>query len=675
MNELSFLGAAEVMDSQSSEQSQVARRPSSTPIDVTNLFPSGATSNAIMPPPKEHIGQTPSSSSKDTIDTPSRPKFSPHSRSMSLADVARQGKRLSLTLPILPHNSGPSSHSSPSITQTPISPEWIRTPTSGNFLTALAAQERRVFELKEELSKAELELIQLKRHWATHEATKKRDDVRRSIQPLQPLNSTLVDIKDGADDDLDGSSLWLQREMERRKALMSGVKTSQRKVFSGSRHTRTLSLLSPDKINFTQPFPQPEDVNAPAIEPIKSIPLPRSATISAATLEEPPALEVDLSVLQREALLRTGKQMASDFKDGLLTFIEDLRQATVGDEGVNGTHSRIDGGQNGVKRQQSKGSLNGAPGISRKAGSSANKKTPANPSHDTSNLIDIGGSFWKENGVDEPKTSNTTKKTKPAAKTKKSLTTKPVPENMTPQKQTSRADDADEHWDTWDTPNNNTTTITNSDTSESEGRTSPDSSRSSPRTSTRNPGQQQARLDSLAGARQALPRQSQAYGKPSHERVGEELVSASPTSGGEEGRRGLRRSVTFAALEGKEGDLKYGAEGIGMMSRQRLRSKSLSVGYEGGFVFGEILPLFWEERVIVGAAIKLLFVLFNAIGLSTLSWTTLGYRFYVSNKLPTIILRRFKLMVLYPVGCNQRTLCAVRTVQSTNPSKQNSTVE
>ncbi|TKA71303.1 hypothetical protein B0A49_06060 [Cryomyces minteri] len=204
-------------------------------------------------------------------------------------------------------------------------------PTDTCFLTALAAQERRVLELKEELHRAELDLQRLKKRWASHEATTKRNDVLR-VQQLRPLETATLNIE-YTEDDSDGSSAWLQKEMERRKALLSGAKSSHRKVFSGSRNTRALSLLSPDQAAPNPPCPQRYQDR-----PKRPTPISRTSTTSDLTAELADALRDsnDDRSMPREDLLRTGKQMATDFKDGLWTFIEDLRQATVGDEGVNG---------------------------------------------------------------------------------------------------------------------------------------------------------------------------------------------------------------------------------------------------------------------------------------------------------------------------------------------------
>jgi septal ring factor EnvC (AmiA/AmiB activator) len=62
---------------------------------------------------------------------------------------------------------------------------------SNGFLVALAGQERRVLELKEELQKAEDELKRLKKQWAHHEAHKKKAEIRH-VEQLQPLQTVVT---------------------------------------------------------------------------------------------------------------------------------------------------------------------------------------------------------------------------------------------------------------------------------------------------------------------------------------------------------------------------------------------------------------------------------------------------------------------------------------------------
>lgn len=213
-----------------------------------------------------------------------------------------------------------------------------------------------MLELKEELQRAEKELELLKRQWVTQEAQKKRNDVRK-VTKLQPLNTGLAGAAVGLDKGVEGvesASAWLQQEMERRKALLSGPKSSSRTVFKGSRHTRTLSLLSPDagggvarELGAFPPrldslpsgkrmsgdrekqFHQQRQMGRPQ-------PVTRASTTPDLTTEVADHVDADgdLSAqgVDRETLIKGGRQMASHFKDGFWTFFEDLRQATIGDE-------------------------------------------------------------------------------------------------------------------------------------------------------------------------------------------------------------------------------------------------------------------------------------------------------------------------------------------------------
>ena len=323
-----------------------------------------------------------------------------------------------------------------------------------NILAVLAAQERYVLELKEELSKAEEDLKTLKKHYALHEASKRRNDVRRVAQ-LQPLNTSLANV-DAVHDDEDGGNSWMQREMERRKALLSNTKSSQRKVFSGSRHLRTLSLLSPDRA-YAPSFPQPVEAYSEESVVKRSIPPARSSTSSEVSRQLIDVTSNDrndsggLPNIQRDNILRTGKQLASDFSNGLFTFIEDIRQATVGDEAVNGAvevsgpvQSRDPSAKVIRNTSASRPSLNRSAS-SRK---SLQKKQS------------IGEDFWSEHGLSEPKTTSMNKKTHAPKSTR------------TPERQTARDNNSfEEEWDNWDSPGTAfvaKTTDTHNDSDESD---------------------------------------------------------------------------------------------------------------------------------------------------------------------------------------------------------------
>jgi hypothetical protein len=191
---------------------------------------------------------------------------------------------------------------------------------SVDFITAIAAQERRVLELREELSRAESDLERLKKQWATHEAYKKRG-VRRNVEPIPGLGP--------AAELHDETAIRRSVELDRRKALLgqqnqqATPERSRRRVFTGS-HTRTLSLLSPTKP--TGGFSGNEDESESA-----------KADFDSRFASTTPALQPKRASWASRPTQATGvKQLAEDLKTGLWTFMEDLRQATVGDEPITG---------------------------------------------------------------------------------------------------------------------------------------------------------------------------------------------------------------------------------------------------------------------------------------------------------------------------------------------------
>lgn len=311
--------------------------------------------------------------------------FRPHARSSASVPTSSPStklqarKRLSLSFPILPANSSLSPRNASPVASpiyspasAPITDVSAITPDDPMaFLTALAAQERRVLELKEELGKAEIELGRLKRQWAVHEATKKLHDITpTSTDRLRPLNTSIAASGEGI--------LSPGREQyQARKATLSSLNgTSNRKVLPSQRHQRTLSLLATNNTNrdhtYRQPFPQPGvlDGDHPALVKRHTFANPSSShstsssvsSVQSARPARPQSLiDVSLSAAKRnsqDALIRTGKQMAEDFKEGLWTFIEDLRQATVGDEAisssVNSTGIRASPHNAGMVRSSSK---------------------------------------------------------------------------------------------------------------------------------------------------------------------------------------------------------------------------------------------------------------------------------------------------------------------------------
>jgi hypothetical protein len=273
------------------------------------------------------------------------PKSSPiHNRAASVATSSPAGrKRLSLSFPVLPPGYDPPPRNSytPSIASTTrdspgtssgdVSPE-----DSASFLTVLAAQERRVLELREELNKAETELTKLKRQWANHEANKTRMEILNPgsfIAPQRVLGSD----RGGA------LSSPTNREEYQRRQKTANSAAAGRKILPSQRHQRTLSLLSPERADFRQPFPRPSDVEEGEEPPSRkrhSMITPsvasETATSAAAAAAAARAQSLDLPSDRpknsQESFITTGQQIAADFRDGLWSFLEDLKQVTVGDD-------------------------------------------------------------------------------------------------------------------------------------------------------------------------------------------------------------------------------------------------------------------------------------------------------------------------------------------------------
>ncbi|KAI9658594.1 MAG: hypothetical protein M1821_002154 [Bathelium mastoideum] len=351
-----FLGGAEIMEADTSS-SEAAVEPAS----IERILASGGSNNPMQPPPAERVGSVaaPTAAEKRRSASFLEDTAPKHDSAIEISDDLRKTNRVSVSFPVQPLSLG-MEHAPPGARRASPSPLFDPTfafptpsarvssstqssPTDNGFLTALAAQERRVLELKEELHRAEQELGKLKGEWAAQENAKKRQNAHR-IQPLQTLNA---DLGSGPDDDADGSSTWIQKEVEKRKSLLTGSKPTHRRVFSGSRHTRALSLLSPDKMNH-KPLQSPaktEQIQSPATSsPPGLVPVTRLNTAPdlleqlkiTNTMDDVTSPVPDTS---KEAF-RISRQMATDFKEGLWTFFEDLRQATVGEEGVAGPPPR-----------------------------------------------------------------------------------------------------------------------------------------------------------------------------------------------------------------------------------------------------------------------------------------------------------------------------------------------
>ena len=208
------------------------------------------------------------------------------------------------------------------------------------LLTALATQERRVLEMREDLQKAEADLEKLKKQWAASEMNKKKSEIRH-MEQLQPISSSTR--KNTIE--MDGHIPYWVRNREQQKPSGTRTRYSQRKVFSGSKHTRTLSLLSPDSpIDDEKRWPEHKQLSEKRIHRKGRTP-PKIATTPNIT----PSFKVQSGLsnstqhptaFPKEDLVSTGRQLVGDLREGLWTFIEDLRQAAVGEDVVNCKRSR-----------------------------------------------------------------------------------------------------------------------------------------------------------------------------------------------------------------------------------------------------------------------------------------------------------------------------------------------
>ena len=381
-------------------------------------------------------------------------------------DIHRQTKRLAPSFPVLlpptqvhgdyqtsPKQSSSAGSARGSPTLAPQAPP----PSDPNhFLTTLAAQERRVLELREELYKAESDLAGLKKQWAAFEANRKKSGIRH-VEQLQPLNAShLSKTESGGDVPMPLNALIFE------KLAAKPTRKPQQRVFSGSRHTRTLSLLTTASGETANTYPEPLNNDVSAVETIvedknnyptvwRSSTMPGSEAnpgfgrtyknIAHRRSMPPPPPSAD-------ALVKTGKQMASDLRDGLWTFFEDIRQATVGDEGVNGTNTRSSAAVARYKSTPRSTLTNGAP---RKRRSNTALESPAQKAlhrdstatRDDDHADDRSEqSFWKEFGVDTPE-----RQSRPSRKPP------PKRQEAGPREQPeSLPADVDDDWDTWESP-------------------------------------------------------------------------------------------------------------------------------------------------------------------------------------------------------------------------------
>jgi hypothetical protein len=504
----------------------------------------GAESLTHGPPPDanhistEPVQQLESASEQTTSTQKKRLSLPPRS-----TPTARHAKRLTLNFPInlnpeidpnvtSPGSVTPVTQSStrPSPAQPSGTPMSFDAPDDGyDFLRAIASQERKVMELREELTRAEAELVAIKKQWASSEKSRKRAEINHA-EPMMPLRSpdfstTEASISHNREQSISsvGSSTVSQerisRDLGRRASVRASaaapgtkIGTNGRRVFQGA-HTRTLSLLSPAT---TSSIATGEPGSARADRVGRT---PRSATLPSVERNNAAIAQLDESQVpehllaqwrktlpppSREALMRTGKQMASDLREGLWTFLEDIRQATVGEEGISGTQTRNMSPPNslappnGRKRDslaksRSRERLLADGKLSRSSSSSSSRgRGPAAETKTGKDTkpAEISTSFWNEFGIDTPAQKSPNGPRTPSANrtTDRSEATEAEQRDHRSSNQAEAQNDDFDEWGSWETPlsaKKMHTPSSSRSTVESKPDQSPTTQGSSPRTSAR----------------------------------------------------------------------------------------------------------------------------------------------------------------------------------------------
>lgn len=205
-----------------------------------------------------------------------------------------------------------------------------------DFMVTLATQERRVLELREELNRAEAQLAKLKKQWAHHEASRKRAELRSTEQKLRPIKNNTQPAELQADEEPEDLMIRRGVELDKRRALLLGLsKDSRRTVISGG-HTRALSLLSPDRLNTPQ-SPNLQSLNglrSPNIDN-KRTPAEKNGFGDSINRIDPRIRHSYQESGQYPTAVTPGlKDIAEDIRAGLWNFMDDLRQATIGQEAL-----------------------------------------------------------------------------------------------------------------------------------------------------------------------------------------------------------------------------------------------------------------------------------------------------------------------------------------------------
>ena len=442
-----------------------------------------------QPLPAEHPSHS-RTNSKETASASSKTATPPN-----LTPKLRQGptrsKSSSLSFPVLASNatiSNIQTISQDSKARPPKRPGnglRITVPSAAHdssFLTTLAAQERRVLELKEELGKAEESLTNLKKQWSSYES-RRRDSESKKLHRMKPLQTDgppTPRFPSYAGGTTTPRAMF--EEMQRRKVSTDHIKPSpRRRRFSGSRQMRALSLVSPDtlkKFAELSELERKEKVVRVQSPILVDSPNPQPPTPDLIHEEDEEDNETGTtspssqSPQHRRHTVRSSMQMAADFREGLWTFFEDLKQATYGEE-ARGPGNRPRQGSRSdalARKDRTSSTSNSASGRPKRT---VRRQTwQIRPRDSNEALVDVGGHNYKvaaaqdvspistrpvlnrsSTQVDETTYHQQPRPNYPPPAPPKDTTGSTSQPSVTPQKPPRYEKDTNgETWPTWDTP-------------------------------------------------------------------------------------------------------------------------------------------------------------------------------------------------------------------------------
>lgn len=475
------------------------------PSTMTTAPPSVAPAQA-QPPPAEHVpSPTFPGSTKGHVRIASKANGFTQAHEALKLDPRRHARGMrsksgSLSFPVFPAppEKDMKSITSPMKTSDGVSMGLkiiVPSTNDSSFLTALAAQERQVLELREELQKAEASLTGLKQQWVTQESKRRYNDSRK-LHQMQSMGVGRQANRVTSD----GALGPLYAEIERKKATLNYSKPTRRRYFSPSRHARALSLVSPDSpprssrnsepvTEDTEHLSSPADDTTLAESPAELLPGPdfEKQTAMNPIAESQPSSKRTSGDLSRRRAARSSIQMTKDLREGLWTFFEDLKHATYGDDA---RAPAIPPPKRPLNRRDGRPHVSADDRPSSRDSSRLSKSPGGSPARRPKHvvrrqtwqirpwvfdeaLVDIGGNFWKEHGLADP--------TQAAEKPEDDEEEEPALANAnlkrTPRRLSVVKDLHGERWETWDSPRDGGSPVRSISTASiSQGRASPETS-------------------------------------------------------------------------------------------------------------------------------------------------------------------------------------------------------